>query len=112
MRLFCCAVLFISSLFFTKILCHLITLDKVMPLKEAGVEERTVQMPAEQGKKIGEGLNELGVKEIERPDGGKDTLYYSVTTPEEEKKNEQEEKEKLGTSLEILRNIIIDLRKR
>jgi hypothetical protein len=50
----------------------------------------------------------LGSQEIPRSDGGKDRLYYSVTTPEEEKKTQQEEKEKEDKSWEMLRNIIID----
>jgi len=112
MRLFCRALLLISSLFFTRILYDVLTLEKIMPLDEVAAEERTAQVTAEQGKGIGEDSKELGTEEIERPDSGKDHIYYSITTPEEEKKNEEEEREKLGTSLEILRNIIIDLRKR
>jgi len=54
----------------------------------------------------------LGSREIPRDDGGKDRVYYSVTTPEEEEKTRQEEKEKEEKSLEILRNIIIDRRTR
>lgn len=55
---------------------------------------------------------ELGVKEVERPDGGKNKIYYSITTVEEEAKRRQEEKEKLERSMEMLRNIIIDQRRR
>ena len=54
----------------------------------------------------------LGSQEVPRDDGGKDRVYYSVTTPEEEKKARQEEKEKEEKSWEILRNIIIDRRTR
>ena len=54
----------------------------------------------------------LGSQEIPRGDGGKDRVYYSVTTPEEEKKARQEEKEKEEKSWEMLRNIIIDRRTR
>lgn len=54
----------------------------------------------------------LGTQEIPRSDGGKDRVYYSVTTPEEEKKTQQEEKEKADKSWEVLRNIIIDQRAR
>ncbi len=54
----------------------------------------------------------LGSREIPRDDGGKDRVYYSVTTPEEEEKARQEEKEKEEKSWEILRNIIIDRRTR
>ena len=54
----------------------------------------------------------LGSQEVPREDGGKDRVYYSVTTPEEEKKARQEEKEKEDKSWEMLRNIIIDRRTR
>ena len=54
----------------------------------------------------------LGSQEIPRGDGGKDRVYYSVTTPEEENKARQEEKEKEEKSWEMLRNIIIDRRTR
>jgi hypothetical protein len=60
-----------------------------------------------QEKKNDESANGLGTKEIERPDGGKDKLYYSITSAEEERKNREEEKEKLDKAMEILKNIII-----
>jgi len=54
----------------------------------------------------------LGTQEIPRRDGGKDKVYYSVTTPDEDRKNQEEEKEKADKSWEVLRNIIIDQRSR
>ena len=54
----------------------------------------------------------LGTQEIPRKDGGRDRVYYSVTSPEEEKKNREEEKEKADKSWEMLNNIIIDRRSR
>lgn len=53
----------------------------------------------------------MGTREIPGEDGGKDKIYYSVTTPEEEKKAGQEEKEKLEKSWDSLRNIVIDRRR-
>jgi hypothetical protein len=52
------------------------------------------------------------VQEVPQEDGGKDKIYYSVITPEEEKKAEQEEKEKEERSWDILKNIVIDRRRR
>lgn len=49
----------------------------------------------------------LGVKEIPRPTGGKDRLFYSVTKAEEEEKRKKEEKEKEEKSWEMLKNILI-----
>jgi hypothetical protein len=53
----------------------------------------------------------LGTQETPRPDGGKDTVYYSIVTPEEEKKTQEEEKEKQEKSWDALKNIIIDNRR-
>ena len=61
------------------------------------------KIPAEKG---------LGTEEITRPDGGKDTVYYSITTPGEESKARAEEKEKTDRSMDVLRNVIIDPRRR
>jgi len=52
----------------------------------------------------------VGMREVPRADGGKDKIYYSVTTPEEERKAEQEEKDKVDKSWDVLRNIVIDQR--
>ncbi len=52
----------------------------------------------------------MGSTEIQRPDGGKDKIYYSITTPEEEIKARQEEKEKEDKSWNMLNNIILDQR--
>jgi len=52
----------------------------------------------------------LGSREVQRPDGRTEKIYYSITTPEEEKRARQEEKEKEEKSWDMLRNIIIDPR--
>ncbi len=54
----------------------------------------------------------VGVLEIPRPDGSKDKLYYSTITPEEELQRNQEEKEKIDRSWELLKNVILDKRKK
>ncbi len=53
----------------------------------------------------------LGTDETPRADGGKDTIYYSIVTPEEEKRKQDEEKEKQDKSWDTLKNIIIDNRR-
>jgi hypothetical protein len=50
---------------------------------------------------------EVGTKEIKKPDGREDKVYYSTTTPEEEAERRQEGKEKSEKSLDMLRNMII-----
>lgn len=49
----------------------------------------------------------LGAKEIPRPDGGKDRVFFSVTPASERRAREQAERNKLDYSLEALRNVII-----
>jgi hypothetical protein len=49
----------------------------------------------------------LGVKELPRPDGGKDKVYFSVTPESDRRAREQAEKNKLDHSLDALGNVII-----
>jgi hypothetical protein len=100
-----CFIFFVGTL-------HALTVDEIIKLKQAGVEDRTIQLLIEKEKVKREGTSGLGVKETTRPDGGKDVTYFSVTTPEEERKAQQEEQEKMEKALEILRNIIINDRRR
>ena len=86
---------------------YALTVEEVIRLKEAGVDEKTIQLLIEQDK-----AKSLGVKEIERPEGGRDKIYYSTATSEEETRRTQEEKEKIERSWEMLRDIIIDERRR
>jgi hypothetical protein len=80
-----------------------------MFLKEVG-DKRLTQGFGE-GQQTDEGSEKaLGTKEIPRPDGGKDKVYYSVTTKEEEAQQQKEEREKVEKSWDLLRNIIIDKR--
>lgn len=79
-------------------------------LKEVGADKRVTQsfvitQETDEGSE-----KALGSKEIQRPDGGKDKIYYSVTTKEEEAEQKKEEKEKAEKSWDMLRNIIIDNR--
>ncbi len=76
----------------------------------AYAEPQTAPKTAESGNILPE--RGLGAQEIPRSDGGKDRVYYSVTTPEEERRNREEEKEKTEKSLDVLPNIIIDRRHR
>ncbi len=54
----------------------------------------------------------LGVKEVPKAGGSGDKTYYSVTAPGEEEEARQEEKEKMEKSLDVLRNILIDRRRK
>lgn len=97
-----CIVTMLPSLF--AVFLYAQANDEILKGKTPEDRNRTIAID---GDSIG-----LGVKEVERPDGGKDKVYYSITTVEEEARRRQEEKEKLERSMEMLRNIIIDQRKR
>ena len=90
---------------------HALTVDEILKLKQAGVEDRTIQMLIEREKARREGTGGVGVEVTTRPDGGKEVNYYSVPASEEERKAQQEEEEKMEKAMEILRNIIIDDRR-
>ena len=101
---------FLCSVFFAVPL-HALTVDEILKLKQAGVEDRTIQMLIEREKARREGTGGVGVEVTTRPDGGKEVNYYSVPASEEERKAQQEEEEKMEKAMEILRNIIIDDRR-
>jgi hypothetical protein len=84
-------------------------MDRISP-KTVGTDKRVTQGAGETLRTDEGSEKALGSREIQRPDGGKDKIYYSVTTQEEEAEQQREEKEKVEKSWDILRNIIIDKR--
>ncbi|MGQ9646111.1 MAG: hypothetical protein ACUVWO_06170 [Thermodesulfobacteriota bacterium] len=110
-HLLSCVVTF-SCLCLISSVLHALSVEEIIRLKEAGVEERTIQLLIERETMKAKDTHGMGVQEKERPDGSKDRTYYSVTTPEEEEKSRQQEEEKLKKAYEILRNVIIDQRTR
>jgi hypothetical protein len=90
----------------------LFSLERKSLLLPAHAEPPKGQQNSQPEKTLPEPSGGLGSQEVPRGDGGKDRVYYSVTTPEEEKKAREEEKEKEEKSWEMLRNIIIDRRTR
>ncbi len=85
------------------------SIDRIYP-KAFATDKRVTQGTGETLRTDEGSEKALGSKEIQRPDGGKDKIYYSVTTKEEEAEQQREEKEKEEKSWEMLRNIIIDKR--
>jgi hypothetical protein len=98
----------IISFFSIPVTGHALTADEIIRLKEKGVEDRTIQMLIEQENRKRERSPGVGVDERIRPDGGMDKTYYSITTPEES----TTEKENIERARELLKNTIIDGRKR
>ena len=106
------SVFLIYSIFLIAFPLDALTVDEVIRLKQAGVDDKTIQMLIEQERMTQGETKGLGIKEVEKPGGGKDKIYYAITPAEEEIKSRQEEKEKLEKSWEMLRNIIIDERRK
>ncbi len=77
-----------------------LTADEIARLTEAGVDEATIRSLEEN-----EGLK---IVEIVKPDGRKERIYFSTSTPEEEIQGRTEEEEKSRNSWDMLKNIIID----
>jgi hypothetical protein len=93
----------IGSFFLMAVPLYGLTVEEVLRLKQAGVGEETIRMLIQE-----ESSKTLGVREVERPDGGKDKIYYSITSPEEESGEAKEEEEKIEKSWDMLRNIVIE----
>lgn len=110
-RLYCLVIL-ISFFFFPVVSLDALSVEDIIRLKEAGVDDRTIQMLIQQEKTIEGDSRGLGVKEIKRDEGGSDKIYYSIITPEEDEISVREEREKLEKSWEMLKNVIIDERKK
>jgi hypothetical protein len=75
--------------------------------RDFGVDDLIRQRFVENQQTAEESEKALGSEKIEKPDGGKEITYYSITTKEEEAELHKEEKEKVERSWEMLRNIII-----
>ncbi len=86
--------------------------DELKKLRDAGVDEQTIQRLIELEETDPESLSGMGVKEVTRPDGRKTKTYFSGSTPEEDARAQQEEQQKVDRALEILRYIIIAERRR
>jgi hypothetical protein len=75
--------------------------------RDFGVDDLIMQRFVENQQTAEESEKALGSEKIEKPDGGKEITYYSITTKEEEAELHKEEKEKVERSWEMLRNSII-----
>jgi hypothetical protein len=81
--------------------------------RDFGVDDLIMQRFVENQQTAEESEKALGSEKIEKPDGGQEITYSSITTNEEEAEHRKEEKEKVEKSWEMLRNaIIIDRRMR
>ena len=79
---------------------------KISP-EEAGKNDQTLPLRAGSYQTDEEREKGVGTKEIKKPDGQEDKVYYSTGTPEEAAERRQEEKDKVEKSLDMLNNMII-----
>jgi hypothetical protein len=82
---FCCPF---SLLFSFLNSLDVLKVEEIARLKEAGVDDNPIQWLFEPEKRCQEDLKGLDVKEIKKPDGQKDKIYYSITPPEKEMKSQ------------------------
>jgi hypothetical protein len=75
--------------------------------RDFGVDDLIRQRFVQNQQSAEESDKGLGSEKIEKPDGRKEIIYYSITTEEEEAERRKEEKEKVERSWEMLRNSII-----
>ena len=62
---------------------------------------------AESPRAAQEGDSAVGVREVPRPEGGKDKIYFSVTPESERRARNQAEKHKMERALDLPQNVII-----
>ena len=90
-----------------------LTVDEILLLKENGVSEKTIQMMLENEARTlvaGDGSDRPGVRTIIRPDG-QPAISYS-TGNDGEGTHDAEEQRKEERAWEMLRQLIVDTRKK
>ncbi|PKN32831.1 MAG: hypothetical protein CVU61_16305 [Deltaproteobacteria bacterium HGW-Deltaproteobacteria-19] len=90
--------------------CQGLTADQVLKLKKAGVSDRTIQLMIEQEREAKESpYDTMGVREIKDKDG-KTVVVHS--TGRSKIDPGEEERKRVEKAWDILRNIVVDDRRR
>lgn len=90
--------------------CQGLTADQVLKLKKAGVSDRTIQLMIEQEREAKESpYDTIGVREIKDKDG-KTVVVHS--TGRSKIDPGEEERKRVEKAWDILRNIVVDDRRR
>lgn len=92
-----------------------LTVDEVIKLKKAGVSDETIQLMIQhemQREKLSDPYKNIGVREIEEPDGRSSTIYSTGEIEDRGDYEEESEREKREKAWEMLHNIVIDNRDR
>jgi hypothetical protein len=102
-----------TILIYFSIFANLLLLPTGMiAFRDFGVDHRIIQHFVENQQTGEVSEKALGSEKNEKQNGGQEITYYSITTNEEEAEHRKEEKEKVERSWEMLKNIIIDNRRR
>jgi|GEM_PF-429187 len=101
---------FLLVLLLAPLPCLGLTPDQVLKLKKAGVSDRTIQLMIEQEREAKESpYDTMGVREI-RDKSGKTVVVHS--TGRSKIDPGEEERKRVEKAWEILRNIVVDDRRR
>ncbi len=101
---------FLLVLLLVPLPCLGLTPDQVLKLKKAGVSDRTIQLMIEQEREAKESpYDTMGVREI-RDKSGKTVVVHS--TGRSKIDPGEEERKRVEKAWEILRNIVVDDRRR
>ncbi len=92
-----------------------LTVEEVIKLKKAGVDNKTIQLMIQQEmqrEKLSDPYKNIGVRKIEEPDGRSATIYSTGEYEDRGDYEEESEREKREKAWEMLHNIVIDSRDR
>ena len=99
--------------FFLPHLSFSLTVEEVIKLKKAGVNDETIQLMIQQEmqrEELSDPYKNIGVRKIKKPDGKSSTIYSTGETDDRRDYDEESEREKREKAWEMLNNIIIDTR--
>ncbi|NPU85950.1 MAG: hypothetical protein HPY65_15850 [Syntrophaceae bacterium] len=90
--------------------CQGLTADQVLKLKKAGVSDRTIQLMIEQERDAKESpYDTMGVREVKDKDGNVVVVH---STGRSKIDPNEEERKRVEKAWDILRNIVVDDRRR
>ncbi len=91
-----------------------LTIEEVIKLKKEGISDETIQLMIRQEmqkEKLSDPYKNMGVRELNNPDGTSSTIYSTGEIEDGGNFKEESEREKREKSWQMLDNILIDTRK-
>jgi len=102
-----------ATLLFLPHLSFSLTVEEVIKLKKAGVNDDTIQLMIQQEmqkEELSDPYKNIGVRKIKKSDGKSSTIYSTGETEDHKDYDEESEREKREKAWEMLNNILIDTR--